>query len=95
MFAAGQQMAHMLPKLKYRIDVFPVDAYDQVVWFEAADPACGRIRINRADAHIRFYSDHASDAPVLEWSDEPFAVNAHRKLRRLARRRGWPLLDWR
>ena len=50
--------------------------------------------IDRADAHIRFYSDHASDAPVLEWADAPFAVNPSGKLRRLARRRGWPLLDW-
>jgi HAD superfamily hydrolase (TIGR01490 family) len=50
--------------------------------------------IDRADAHIRFYSDHASDAPALEWADEAFAVNPHWKLRRLARRRGWPMLDW-
>lgn len=50
--------------------------------------------IARDDAHIRFYSDHASDAPVLEWADAPFAVNASAALRRLARRRGWPLLDW-
>ena len=50
--------------------------------------------IDRAKAHIRFYSDHASDAPVLEWADEAFAVNPHRRLRRLSRRRGWPVLDW-
>ncbi|WNO53872.1 HAD family hydrolase [Stakelama saccharophila] len=50
--------------------------------------------IARGDAHIRFYSDHVSDAPVLEWADEAFAVNAHGPLRRLARERGWPCLDW-
>jgi HAD superfamily hydrolase (TIGR01490 family) len=50
--------------------------------------------IARADAYIRFYTDHASDAPVLDWADQPFAVNPHRKLRRLSRRRGWPMLDW-
>jgi HAD superfamily hydrolase (TIGR01490 family) len=50
--------------------------------------------IERAKAHIRFYSDHVSDAPVLEWADEPFAVNASGPLRRLAKKRGWPLLDW-
>lgn len=50
--------------------------------------------ISREDAHIRFYSDHVSDAPVLEWADEPFAVNAHDRLRALARARGWPILDW-
>lgn len=50
--------------------------------------------IARQDAHIRFYSDHASDAPVLEWADEPFAVNAHDRLRTLARERGWTIVDW-
>ena len=27
--------------------------------------------------HVRFYSDHASDAPVFEWADEAVAVNPH------------------
>jgi HAD superfamily hydrolase (TIGR01490 family) len=48
----------------------------------------------RADCHIRFYSDHVSDAPVLAWADEPFAVNAHGPLRALAKARGWPVIDW-
>jgi HAD superfamily hydrolase (TIGR01490 family) len=48
----------------------------------------------RGDVKVRFYSDHASDAPVLEWADEPFAVNAHKRLRKLAKARGWPLLNW-
>jgi HAD superfamily hydrolase (TIGR01490 family) len=50
--------------------------------------------LDRADCHIRFYSDHASDAPVLGWADAPFAVNAHRKLRTIAAAKGWPILDW-
>jgi HAD superfamily hydrolase (TIGR01490 family) len=50
--------------------------------------------IDRADAAIRFYSDHVSDAPVLEWADEAFAVNAHGPLRALAREKGWPIVDW-
>jgi len=50
--------------------------------------------IPRDQAHVRFYSDHASDAPVLEWADEPFAVNAHDRLRRMARQRGWAIVDW-
>ena len=49
----------------------------------------------REEAKVRFYSDHVSDAPVFEWADEPFAVNAHGPLRTLAKARGWPLLDWR
>lgn len=50
--------------------------------------------IARAGAHIRFYSDHVSDAPMLELADEPFAVNPHPPLRRLAAAHGWPVLDW-
>lgn len=49
----------------------------------------------RGDLHVRAYSDHVSDAPLLEWADEPFAVNAHGPLAALAVERGWPLLDWR
>lgn len=49
----------------------------------------------RSDAQVRFYSDHVSDAPVFEWADEPFAVNAHGPLRVLAKAKGWPVLDWR
>ncbi|MEO6256288.1 MAG: HAD-IB family hydrolase [Sphingomicrobium sp.] len=45
--------------------------------------------------HVRFYSDHASDAPTFEWSDEPVAVNPHARLARMAIRRGWAIEDWR
>jgi HAD superfamily hydrolase (TIGR01490 family) len=44
--------------------------------------------------HVRFYSDHVSDAPVFEWSDEPVAVNPHDRLKRLATQRGWAIEDW-
>ena len=44
--------------------------------------------------HVRFYSDHVSDAPAFEWADEPVAVNPHGKLRRLAQQRGWAIEDW-
>lgn len=43
---------------------------------------------------VRFYSDHVSDRPAFEWSDEPVAVNPHGKLRRLAKERGWAIEDW-
>ncbi|UZK65402.1 HAD family hydrolase [Sphingomonas sp. M1-B02] len=51
--------------------------------------------IERRDAHVRAYSDHVSDAPLLEWADEAFAVNAHAPLKALAQAKGWPQLDWR
>jgi len=47
-----------------------------------------------AHGHVRFYSDHVSDRPAFEWSDEPVAVNPHGKLRRLAEQRGWAIEDW-
>jgi HAD superfamily hydrolase (TIGR01490 family) len=50
--------------------------------------------LSRSDVRVRFYSDHVSDAPVLDWADEPFAVNASARLRRLAAAKGWPALDW-
>jgi HAD superfamily hydrolase (TIGR01490 family) len=56
-------------------------------WFKAQG-------IDRTAVHVRFYSDHVSDAPVLEWADEPFAVNPSAGLKRLAARRGWRVVDW-
>jgi HAD superfamily hydrolase (TIGR01490 family) len=44
--------------------------------------------------HVRFYSDHVTDAPVFEWADEAVAVNPHAKLARLATQRGWAVEDW-
>jgi HAD superfamily phosphoserine phosphatase-like hydrolase len=51
--------------------------------------------LEREAIHIRFYSDHVSDAPVHAWSDEAFATNAHDRLVRLAETKGWAVLDWR
>jgi HAD superfamily hydrolase (TIGR01490 family) len=51
--------------------------------------------IERHLCHIRAYSDHISDEPLLSFADEPFATNPHPPLDRLARARGWPILDWR
>lgn len=51
--------------------------------------------LNRANCYVRAYSDHVSDAPLLGWADEAFAVNAHGPLARLAAQRGWGQLDWR
>lgn len=56
-------------------------------WVEASG-------LKGAHGHVRFYSDHVSDAPAFEWADEPVAVNPHDKLRRLAEQRGWRIEDW-
>jgi HAD superfamily hydrolase (TIGR01490 family) len=52
---------------------------------------CG---ILRHRVHIRFYSDHASDAPSFAWADEPIATNPSRKLVSLAKASGWQLLTF-
>lgn len=50
--------------------------------------------LDRADCHIRCYSDHISDLPMLEMADEAFVTNAHLPMRLVARQKGWPELDW-
>jgi phosphoserine phosphatase len=55
---------------------------------------CAAQGIERTSAHIRFYSDHVSDAPCLDWADEAFAANPHPPLRRLAAHMGWTIVDW-
>ena len=52
------------------------------------------IGARRDDSHLRCYSDHISDAPMLEMADEPFAANPSPKMRALAEKRGWPILDF-
>lgn len=41
-----------------------------------------------------FYSDSFTDVPMLERVGRPFAVQPDPRLKRLARARGWPILDW-
>jgi len=50
--------------------------------------------VERAATHVRAYSDHVTDAPMLEFADEGFAANPHEPLRKLATLRGWPILHW-
>lgn len=51
--------------------------------------------IDRSQAYIRAYSDHVSDAPMLDYADLPFASNPHKPLAKLAAVRGWTRVDWR
>jgi HAD superfamily hydrolase (TIGR01490 family) len=50
--------------------------------------------IDRSTRRVRFYSDHVSDAPVMEWADEAFATNPSPKMRAMAAERGWPVVEW-
>jgi len=54
----------------------------------------GLEKLERAQCRIRFYSDHVSDVPVLEWADEAIAANPHAGLRQVAKARGWTIVDW-
>ncbi len=49
----------------------------------------------REDMYIRAYSDHISDAPLLEYADEAFATNPHTPLALMARQKGWTIINWR
>jgi len=41
-----------------------------------------------------FYTDSFTDLPMLERVGNPRIVNPDPRLRRLARQRDWPILDW-
>ena len=69
-------------------------------------PLCfGEGKIRRAEQYARkngfdirrsyFYTDSATDLPMLERVRFPRVVNPDLRLRLEALRRGWPILDWR
>lgn len=51
--------------------------------------------LNRAQCHVRVFSDHHSDQPVLAWADEAIVVNPKRVLAAIARRHSWTVVRWR
>ena len=51
--------------------------------------------LDRAACHVRAYSDHVSDLPLLEWADVPVAANPSAKMLAAAKQRGWTVVDWR
>jgi len=70
-----------------------------------AGPVCfgpGKVRVAEAFAREHdvdlgaswFYSDSYSDLPMLERVGHPVAVNPDVRLRRHARRHGWPAVEW-
>ncbi len=46
-------------------------------------------------ARSYFYTDSITDLPMLERVGHPRVVHPDPRLRLVARRRGWPILDWR
>ncbi len=45
-------------------------------------------------ADCAFYTDSFSDLSMLEAVGEPVVVHPDHRLRRAARKRGWPIVDW-
>jgi HAD superfamily hydrolase (TIGR01490 family) len=50
--------------------------------------------LTRATVHLRFYSDHPSDAPMHRWADEAVAANPDARLAKLAEAEGWEVVRW-
>ncbi len=40
------------------------------------------------------YTDHHTDAPLLEWATKPKVVNPKKKMQAIAEEKGYPILDW-
>lgn len=51
--------------------------------------------LTRDGSHIRAYSDHVSDQPMLRFAHEAVATTPSRGLRKLAPKMGWAVVDWR
>jgi phosphoserine phosphatase len=100
--AAGYR--HVMATASYRLYVDAIAkrlGFDDVIATDLATDSTGHVLaridhgLSRENCHIRAYSDHVSDAPLLSYADEPFATNPHGPLARLAASEGWPILDWR
>ena len=50
--------------------------------------------LKREDCQISVYSDHASDAPLMDWADAAYLVNPSGKLRQLAAQKNWHVRDF-
>jgi len=50
--------------------------------------------LKRDDTFITIYSDSSADIELFTLSDDPIAVNPSRKLLRIAREKGWRIVDW-
>ena len=51
--------------------------------------------IGRGQCSIAAYSDHPSDAPLLDWADKAYAINPGASFAETAARQGWTILNFR
>ncbi|MEE8410252.1 MAG: HAD family phosphatase [Myxococcota bacterium] len=72
---------------------------------EPFEPLCyGPGKVTHAERHAgkngvaladcAYYGDSYSDVPILEAVGRPIVVNPDPRLRRLAKKRGWKMVDW-
>jgi HAD superfamily hydrolase (TIGR01490 family) len=94
---------------EFRLDAAIFQIYevkDGLFTGEPLRPICyGPGKVEAAEAFARehgidlaassFYSDSSTDVPMLERVGKPFAVHPDPRLSVIARRRGWPVVDWR
>lgn len=48
----------------------------------------------RDECIIWAYSDHPSDAPLLDWADTPFLINPSKKLKKFAHHKNWQVQNF-
>lgn len=51
-------------------------------------------QLRRTDCHITSFSDHPSDAPMLNWSDAAIMVTQSQVLAKTAHQNGWAVTDF-
>lgn len=81
------------------------EVIDGIFTGEPIEPICygaGKVAHASGCAHklnvkleeCAFYTDSMSDVPMLEAVGRPAVVSPDMRLRRMARKRGWPVADW-
>ncbi len=86
--AAGVHLEHVDGVLTGRVAAGPLWGGDKLVLARGMCRERGWA-LDRSFA----YSDHGSDAPWLAAMGRPVAVHPNRRLARVAKRRGWPVVD--
>ena len=81
-----------LPNGDYSFRILGENCYGQSK-LRMVEKACAQDERLRNMRHSTFYSDSASDAPMFCWATQGMAVNPDRRLRKLAAKHGWPILE--
>jgi HAD superfamily hydrolase (TIGR01490 family) len=100
----SEQVTRDLGLDDYVCNRFEVDANGYYTGRPIEPLSFGAGKVLLAEAYVRchgtslrdavFYTDSHSDLPMLEAVGEPVAVHPDPRLRRLARRRQWKMVDW-